>query len=154
MAKGTGSSGKTPGTELNKLIEQYKLSVRATAIEMGETPIGLKSIIDGKRKVSAEIALKLEKVFGKKAAEWLQLQQDHDLAEAKSKTSLQNKIAKMKKAADIESGHGRGPKPGSKKGAKAGSKKSPKAAAKKGPKPKAAGAKRGPKPKSTPAVSI
>ncbi|MDR2522058.1 MAG: HigA family addiction module antidote protein [Spirochaetaceae bacterium] len=104
MPKGTGVTGKTPGSELKKLIEQYKLSVRATAIELGENPISLKAVIDNKKKINAELACKLAKVFSSTPQQWIGLQTDYDLAEAKGKASLQKKIAGMKKAEQIESG--------------------------------------------------
>jgi addiction module HigA family antidote len=159
MPRGTGSTGKTPGAELRKLIDEYKLSVRATALAMGETSMSLKAALDGKKKFTPEFALKLEKVFGKKADEWVQMQVACDFAAAKSNASLQNKLAHIKKAADIESG--RGPKKGA-----AGAKKGPKttaksaAGAKKGPKAGtktakvSTGAKRGPKPKTTTATEM
>jgi addiction module HigA family antidote len=131
MDKGTAAAGQTPGGELKKLVEQYKLSVRATAIELGENPIGLKSVIDDKKKISVELALKLEKVFGKPAKFWTDLQTSYDLSAAKGKASLQKKIAAMKKADQIESGRGKA----------AGKTAAKKAPAKKGP-AKASGVKK------------
>ncbi|MDR0551157.1 MAG: HigA family addiction module antidote protein [Spirochaetaceae bacterium] len=155
MPRGTGSSGKTPGTELKKLIEEHGLSVRATALAMGETSMSLKAALDGKKKFTPDFALKLEKVFGKKADEWVQMQVACDFAAAKSNTSLQSKLAGIKKAGDIKSGRGPKKEAGAKKGTKAGAKTA--AGAKRGPKAaaktaKTTGAKRGPKPK-TPAAS-
>ncbi|MDR2602211.1 MAG: HigA family addiction module antidote protein [Spirochaetaceae bacterium] len=150
MAKVSGAAGmKTPGGELKKLIEQNNLSVRATAIELGENPIGIKAVIDNKKKVNVELALKLAKVFGTTPAYWIELQTNCDLAEAKGKASLQKLLSGMKKASQIESGRRRVGPADAKKSAPS------KAAAqskKPGPKKAAVAAPKKPGPKKTSGV--
>lgn len=76
-------------------ISAYKLS---KDIEIPQTRTS--EIIKGKRRISADTALRLSKYFGNSAKFWLGLQNDYDLEEEiiKKKEEL-NKIKKVNSAA-------------------------------------------------------
>jgi antitoxin HigA-1 len=65
------------------LLEDYlkpmKVSVHAVAIALHVPYSRLREIVDGKRGVSADTALRLERYFGSEAQGWLNLQSAYDL---------------------------------------------------------------------------
>lgn len=65
------------------LLEDYILpmgiSVRALSIALHVPYSRLREIVDGKRGVSADTALRLERYFGSEAQGWLNLQTAYDL---------------------------------------------------------------------------
>ena len=73
-------------------IKPMGVSVRAVAIALNVPYARLNEIVKGKRGVSAEIALRLERYFGSEAQGWLNLQSAYELRRAQ--TSLGNAIRK------------------------------------------------------------
>ena len=65
------------------LIEDYikpmGMSVRVLSIALHVPYSRVREIVDGKRGVSADTALRLERYFGSEASGWLALQARHDL---------------------------------------------------------------------------
>jgi antitoxin HigA-1 len=65
------------------LLEDYILpmgiSVRALSLALHVPYFRLREIVDGKRGVSADTALRLERYFGSEAQGWLNLQAAYDL---------------------------------------------------------------------------
>ena len=55
------------------------ISVRALSLALHVPYSRLREIVDGKRGVSAEMALRLERYFGSEAQGWLNLQAAYDL---------------------------------------------------------------------------
>ena len=55
------------------------MSVRALSIALHAPYSRMREIVDGKRGVSADTALRLERYFGSEASGWLALQATHDL---------------------------------------------------------------------------
>jgi len=65
------------------LIEDYikpmGMSVHALSMALHVPYSRMREIVDGKRGVSADTALRLERYFGSEASGWLALQARHDL---------------------------------------------------------------------------
>lgn len=62
-------------------IEPYGLSVTEAAAALGVTRTTLSELINEKRGISAEMAVRLSKVFGGNAETWLVQQAHYDLAQ-------------------------------------------------------------------------
>lgn len=60
-------------------MEARKMTQKELAKELGIQPSYLNEIIKGKRNLNAEIAVKLEKVWGIKAIFWLKLQAKYEI---------------------------------------------------------------------------
>jgi addiction module HigA family antidote len=71
---------------LEDYIKPMAVSVRAVALALHVPYSRLREIVDGKRGVSADTALRLERYFGSDAQGWLNLQTAYDLRVAE-KTS-------------------------------------------------------------------
>jgi addiction module HigA family antidote len=100
MAKAsTGkSSGKTPGSVLEKYIKDFNLSVSGLALDLGQNATTFKKILDGSKRITIEMALLLAKKFSTTADFWIDLQKKAALAEAKADVKLQKRIKELKKA--------------------------------------------------------
>lgn len=86
------------------LLEEFMIPFNISAYKLSKD-IGIpqtrtSEIIKGKRRISADTALRLSKYFGNSAKFWLGLQNDYDLEEEiiKKKEEL-NKIKKVNSAA-------------------------------------------------------
>jgi antitoxin HigA-1 len=70
-----------PGTVvLQECIEPLGLSITNAATALGVTRNTLSELVNGKRGISPEMAVRLEKVFGGSAESWLVQQAQYDLA--------------------------------------------------------------------------
>jgi addiction module HigA family antidote len=56
------------------------LTITAAAAALGVTRTTLSELVNGKRGISAEMAVRLSKVFGGSAVSWLTQQAQYDLA--------------------------------------------------------------------------
>lgn len=65
---------------LHDCIEPLRLSITDAAAALGVTRTTLSELVNGKRGVSPEMAVRLSKVFGGSAASWLTQQAHYDLA--------------------------------------------------------------------------
>ena len=73
-----------PGDVLwEDFIKPMKLSFYAVAKAVGSTPIAISQICRGKRSVSAEMALKLGRLFNVSPELWIGIQADYDLEVAR-----------------------------------------------------------------------
>lgn len=61
-------------------LSQYRL-----AQDIGVTPIRISEIVNGKRAITADTALRLARYFGTSAGVWLRLQTRYDLEKAEEK---------------------------------------------------------------------
>jgi addiction module HigA family antidote len=155
MAKtSTGkSSGKTPGSVLEKYIKDFNLSVSGLALDLGQNATTFKKILDGSKRITIEIALLLAKKFNTTADFWIDLQKKTALAEAKADVKLQKRIKELKKAVKEPKGSAASKtaaapkKPGRKPGRKPAETVSKAPAKKPGRKP-------GRKPASQPGISV
>jgi antitoxin HigA-1 len=69
-----------PGEVLREdFMKPLGLSAYAVAKAIGTTPIAISQICRGKRSVSAEMALKLGRLFNVSPELWIGIQGDHDL---------------------------------------------------------------------------
>jgi addiction module HigA family antidote len=68
---------------LEEFIKPLNISQNALAVRLGISFPRLNEIVRGRRAVSVDTALRLERVFGMSADFWLGLQQDWDLWQAK-----------------------------------------------------------------------
>jgi addiction module HigA family antidote len=77
------------------------MSVRALSLALHVPYSRLREIVDGKRGVSADTALRLERYFGSEARGWLALQAAYDLrmAEKLSAKLIQREIEPLATAA-------------------------------------------------------
>ncbi len=79
----TNKRPATPGDVLlHDFLEPLGVTQLGLAKHIGVTPARLNEIIKGKRAVTTDTALRLERVLGPSAAFWLNLQQIVDLYDA------------------------------------------------------------------------
>jgi antitoxin HigA-1 len=82
----------TPGEILREdFMDPVGLSINQIARNIGVPPNRISEIVNGKRAISADTALRLQRYFGVEAQFWLNLQSEFDL-----------RIAKQQKWLDIE----------------------------------------------------
>lgn len=67
-------------------LSQYRL-----AKDIGVTPIRISQIVNGKRSITVDTAMRLARYFGTSAAVWLRLQVRYDLEVAENEISEQIK---------------------------------------------------------------
>lgn len=68
------------GVVLRQCIEPLGLSITDAAAALGVTRTTLSELVNGKRGISPEMAVRLEKVFGGSAEGWLVQQAQYELA--------------------------------------------------------------------------
>ena len=64
---------------LKEFLEPMGLSQNRVALSMGVSPRRINEIVLGKRRITADTALRLARYFGMSAQFWLGLQMDYDL---------------------------------------------------------------------------
>jgi antitoxin HigA-1 len=69
------------GVVLRQCIEPLDLSITNAAAALGVTRTTLSELVNGKRGISPEMAVRLEQVFGGSAESWLVQQAQYDLAQ-------------------------------------------------------------------------
>ncbi len=73
-----------PGVTLDEdFLQPFNLSANKLALILGVPQNRISEIIRGRRGISADTALRLEKAFGVSAQFWLNLQQQYDLIVAR-----------------------------------------------------------------------
>jgi antitoxin HigA-1 len=88
--KGSGFASKDdtmaihPGNILTEEIEARGLSANRLALDLGVPSGRITDILNGKRSISADTALRLARYFGNEARFWLNLQLLYDLDVAES----------------------------------------------------------------------
>ncbi|MCK9197821.1 MAG: HigA family addiction module antitoxin [Syntrophales bacterium] len=68
-----------PGAYLKELLEELALSQYRLAKDIGVSAMRINYIVNGKRPVNAELALRLGKFFGQNPRYWLNLQTRYDM---------------------------------------------------------------------------
>ena len=68
---------------LRQCIEPLGLTITEAATALGVTRTTLSELVNGKRGISPEMAMRLEQVFGGSAESWLVQQVQYDLAHVK-----------------------------------------------------------------------
>lgn len=73
------------GLVLRQCIEPLGLTITDAAGALGVTRTTLSELVNGKRGISAEMAVRLSQVFGGSAESWLTQQAQYDLAQLPSR---------------------------------------------------------------------
>src|SRR6185312_8742659 len=74
-----------PGeTVLHDCIEPLGLSITAAAEALGVSRVALSELVNGRRGISPEMAVRLSKAFGGSAESWLVQQAQYDLAHVRA----------------------------------------------------------------------
>lgn len=74
-----------PGEILRDELEELGLSARKFAAHIGVPPNAVTQILNGKRGVTAEMAMRLGRAFGTGEHYWMSLQSHHDAKLARAK---------------------------------------------------------------------
>jgi len=88
----------TPGEILKEeLMEPLGLSVNRLARDLDVPPARISEIVTGKRAITADTALRLERFFGVSAQFWLNLQSRYDLKVARRKlgAALEKRVRRL-----------------------------------------------------------
>jgi antitoxin HigA-1 len=88
-----------PGEHLADELEEIGLNGNELAKRLNVPPNRISQILNGKRSITADTAMRLGKFFGTGAVIWLNLQQKYDLEIAKEKGVLNMKAIKPFKKA-------------------------------------------------------
>lgn len=85
---------------LEEFIKPHGLSQYRLAKDIGVTPIRISEIVNGKRSITADTALRLSRYFGTTAKIWLRLQARYDLekVEKESGKKINREVKELKKA--------------------------------------------------------
>jgi addiction module HigA family antidote len=78
-----------PGAYLKELLDELALSQYRLAKDIGVPAMRINYIINGKRPVNAELALRLGRYFGQNPRYWLNLQSRYDMDLAEDTLSVQ-----------------------------------------------------------------
>jgi addiction module HigA family antidote len=93
----------SPGSVLRiEIEEQLGISQEQLASALGVSRLTVNEIVNEKRNVTAEMALKLAKALGTDPHFWLNLQQDLDLAKARAKLGDLAKIRVLRRPDDSD----------------------------------------------------
>lgn len=77
-----------PGTVLNEIyMKEMDLNQSQLAEKCGCSPRKINEIVNGKRSISPEFAIILEKVLGTTAEMWVRIQAEYDLWVARNKVA-------------------------------------------------------------------
>jgi addiction module HigA family antidote len=77
-----------PGVIVQIALEELGVSVAEAARSLGVTRQQLHNVITGKSRVTAKMAVRLEKGLGSNADTWLKLQSAYDLAQIRDEGDL------------------------------------------------------------------
>ncbi len=89
----------TPGEILREdFMEPLNISINQLARDLSVPPNRISEIVNGKRSISADTALRLQRYFGVEAQFWLNLQTEYDLRIMKRKiwTDIERRIIPIK----------------------------------------------------------
>ena len=89
----------TPGEILREdFMEPLDISINQLARDLSVPPNRISEIVNGKRSISADTALRLQRYFGVEAQFWLNLQTEYDLRIMKRKvwTDIERRIIPVK----------------------------------------------------------
>ena len=81
-----------PGIYLKELLEQIKLSQYRLAREIGVPAMRINLVVNGKRPITAELALRLGRYLGQSPRYWMNLQSRYDMDVAED--ALSERVAR------------------------------------------------------------
>jgi antitoxin HigA-1 len=93
----------TPGEILREdFMELMSISINRLSRDIAVPPNRISAIVNGKRGITADTALRLERYFGVEAQFWLNLQSKYDLRVMKRKIGpdIEQRILPVKKSPD------------------------------------------------------
>jgi addiction module HigA family antidote len=99
----------TPGEILREdFMEPLEISINQLARDLSVPPNRISEIVNGKRAITADTALRLQRYFGIEAQFWLNLQNEFDLRMMKRKiwSDIERRIIPVK-TSEIETGKSR-----------------------------------------------
>jgi addiction module HigA family antidote len=79
-----------PGVVIRFALDDLGISVAAAARALGVTRQQLYNVISGRSRITAEMAMRLEKGLGSTADTWLRMQTNYDLAEVRNRSEALN----------------------------------------------------------------
>jgi addiction module HigA family antidote len=82
-----------PGAYLKELLDELTLSQYRLAKDIGVPAMRIHYVVNGKRPVSAELALRLGRYFGQEPRYWLNLQSRYEMDIAED--TLSDKVAQQ-----------------------------------------------------------
>ncbi len=89
----------TPGEILHEdFMDNLGISINKLACDLSVPPNRISAIVNGKRAITADTALRLQRYFGVEAQFWLNLQTEYDLRMMKRKiwTDIERRIIPVK----------------------------------------------------------
>ena len=72
------------GFVLRQCIEPLGLTIKDAAAALGVTRTTLSDLVNGKRRISSEMAVRLSKVFGGSVESWITQQARYDVAQVRA----------------------------------------------------------------------
>jgi addiction module HigA family antidote len=93
----------SPGEVLREdFLEPLGISINKLSRDLSVPPNRISEIVNGKRSISADTALRLQRYFGVEAQFWLNLQTEYDLRMMKRKiwTEIEQRIIPVKDAGE------------------------------------------------------
>jgi addiction module HigA family antidote len=100
MSKNDFLNPVTPGEILREdFMEPMDISINQLSRDLAVPPNRISEIVNGKRGITADTALRLERYFGVEAQFWLNLQSEYDLRMMKRKIGrdIEQRIIPVKK---------------------------------------------------------
>ena len=92
-----------PSDFLRELLDEFQITQDSLAERLGTTRYSVNQLVNDKRGVTAEMALRLAKAFSTSPEFWLDLQRNVDLDRARRRLVRQLKVIKpLRKAKDPE----------------------------------------------------
>lgn len=104
MSKNVFLDPITPGEILREdFMEPMKISMNKLSRDLAVPPNRISEIVNGKRAITADTALRLERYFGVEAQFWLNLQSEYDLRVMKRKigSDIEQRILPVKNITDL-----------------------------------------------------
>lgn len=77
-----------PGRIVQTSLDELGISIAAAARALGVTRQQLNNVVSGKSRITAEMAVRLEKGLGSTADTWLRMQAAYDLAQIRNGADL------------------------------------------------------------------
>ena len=93
------------GFVFRQCIEPSGLTITQVAAALGVTRTTLSELINGKRGISPEMAIRLSKIFGGSAASWLAQQAHYDLALIDETRVKVNALRRSERAQPVKKNH-------------------------------------------------
>lgn len=81
-----------PGGLITEYLEDYKITLRSLARDLGVSPSALSKVAAGKTAISPEMAVRLEAGLGIAARLWLAMQATYDLSKARETVDISHVV--------------------------------------------------------------